>query len=337
MNANLRHAALAIVAVTGLTCLGGTAASTQDSIVGTWNGVIEQQPAGPASSYAAEFTFTSPTSGTSRYPSLNCGGTLSGGGSGGTYRFRESITYGRATPTTGGCIDGSVEIVLNGARMSIRWTGSWQGQSVVASGTLGRPGYTGKRFYHMFAKSWIDGPAITEPTWAARKISMDVNTEPRQASAGAAFDYKIYQAFGVETELVNGRIVSAVFTSGSRQQLANTTFGLRGEVHVTGETATVSPDKTRVVFERRIEGNPHIMIKAIDIAAAEAVARSWGLNLPATNIKIYSVLRLTVTADGATPDGEGSAFPTHSFWIRENQADRLFKVQRQVQPSQYFR
>jgi hypothetical protein len=197
-------------------------------------------------------------------------------------------------------------------------------------------GFTGKRFYRMFAKSWIDGPAITEPSWAARKIKMDVNVEPQQPMAGTAFDYKIYQSFDVEVEFVNGKIVSAVFIPGTKTQLANTTFGLRGEVRVTDYDPVVSPDKTRVLFQRRIEGNPHMMIKAADAAFAEAVARSWGLNLPATNIKIYNVLRLTVTADGATPDGEGSSFPTHYFWIREKQSDRRFKVQRQVQPSQYF-
>jgi putative transposon-encoded protein len=198
-------------------------------------------------------------------------------------------------------------------------------------------GYTGKRFYHMFSKSWIDGPAITEPSWAARKIKMDVNVEPQQALAGAAFDYKIYQSFGVETEFVDGKIVNAVFVPGSEQQLANTTFGLHGEVRVTINDVTVTSDKTSVVFKRRIEGNPHIIIKAVDMAFAEAVARSWGLNLPATDITIYSELRLTVTADGATPYGEGSSFPTHYFWIREKQSDRRFSVQRQVQPSQYFR
>jgi len=333
MHVGLRHSALAILAVTGLTCLGA-GVTAQDSIVGTWTGTIDQTG---APSYPGEFTFTSATSGTSRYPSLKCGGTLSGGQSGNTYRFRESITYGRATPTTDGCVDGNIEMVVTGDSMSFRWSGSWQGQSISASGRLSRPGYTGTRYHHMFVKSWIDGPAITEPTWAARKISMDVNTEPRQAAAGTAFDYKIYQEFGAETEFANGRIVNAIFTNGSKRALANTTFGLRGEVRVTTDSVTVSPDKTRAVFERRIEGNPNMLIKAADVAAAEAVARSWGWDLPATNIKIYNVLRLTVTATGATPEGEGSAFPTHFFWIRENQTDRLFKVQAQVQPSQYFR
>ncbi len=198
-------------------------------------------------------------------------------------------------------------------------------------------GYTGKRFYHMFAKSWINGKEITEPSWTARKIGLDVNFEPQQAMAGAAFDYKIYQSFGVEVEFVDGKIVNAGFIPGSDLELANTTFGLRGEVSVTRDDFKVSSDKASVVFERRIEGNPNMIIKAVDLAAAEAVARSWGLDLPATDIKIYNVLRLTVTADGATPYGEGSSFPTHYFWIREKQSDRRFWVQKQVQPSQYFR
>lgn len=336
MKTTLRYAALSLV-VLGGAVLAAAPDVAQTEITGTWTGVLNQTPAGTASAFQTEFVFTSAMSGTSRYPSLNCGGTLSGSGSGGRYRYTETITSRRATATTDGCIDGIVDITISGNTMHVQWSGSWQGERILAGGTLQRRGYTGKRFQHMFVKSWIDGPAITEGTWHARKISMDVNAEPRQAAAGTAFDYKIYQAFGAETEFADGRIVNAAFTSGSRQQLANTTFGLPGQVRVTNENVAISGDRTRVVFERRIEGNPHILIKAADLAGAEAIANSWGLNLPATNIRIYSVLRLTVTAESAIPEGEGSPFPTHDFWIRENQTDRRFKRQPQVQPSQYFR
>jgi hypothetical protein len=98
---------LAVIAAAGL-ILPAVPADAADSIVGKWVGTLYQQPAASSSSYPGEFVLTSPTSGTSRYPSLNCGGNLSGDESGGVYRFRESIVQGRATATTGGCIDGNI-------------------------------------------------------------------------------------------------------------------------------------------------------------------------------------------------------------------------------------
>ena len=109
-----------------------------DSIVGKWVGTLYQQPAGTSSSYQGEFTLTSPNSGTSSYPSLNCGGDLSGGESGGIYRFRESIVTRRVTPTSGGCIDGNIEMVASGDTMTFHWRGYWEGQNIVVSGTLRR-------------------------------------------------------------------------------------------------------------------------------------------------------------------------------------------------------
>jgi hypothetical protein len=108
-------------------------------IVGTWTGTVHQAGEPP---YPAEMTLTSPTSGSSSYSSLSCGGTLSGGvsgsGSSAAYRFRESITHGRATETTGGCIDGTIEMVVQGNSMQWSWSGSWQGKSYFASATLQR-------------------------------------------------------------------------------------------------------------------------------------------------------------------------------------------------------
>ena len=110
-------------------------ARAADPIVGTWSGTVDQPGAG---SYAAVMELTAPDGGSSDYPSLNCGGSLSGGGSGGVYNFRETITYGRATETSGGCIDGNIRMVLQGNRMFWEWTGSWQGESVYASGKFTR-------------------------------------------------------------------------------------------------------------------------------------------------------------------------------------------------------
>ena len=128
---------LAVIAAAGL-ILPAVSADAADSIVGKWVGTLYQQPAASSSSYPGEFVLTSPTSGTSRYPSLNCGGNLSGDESGGVYRFRESIVQGRATATTGGCIDGNIEMIVSGNTMTLRWSGSWNGQSYLVTGTLRR-------------------------------------------------------------------------------------------------------------------------------------------------------------------------------------------------------
>ncbi len=128
---------LAIIATASL-ILFAIPADAADSIVGKWVGALYQQPVASSSSYPGEFILTSPTSGTSRYPSLNCGGNLSGGESGGVYHFHESIVQGRATATTGGCIDGNIEMIVSGNTMTLRWSGSWNGQDYVVTGTLRR-------------------------------------------------------------------------------------------------------------------------------------------------------------------------------------------------------
>ena len=110
-------------------------ARAADPIVGTWTGTVNQAGYG---SYAVVLKITAPGGGSSDYPSLNCGGSLSGGGSGGVFNFRETITYGRATKTSTGCIDGNIRVVLQGDRIFWEWTGSWQGKSYYASGKLAR-------------------------------------------------------------------------------------------------------------------------------------------------------------------------------------------------------
>jgi len=128
----VKRACLAVLLALAAACVPPAAAQ---SIVGTWTGTVNQAGEPP---YPAEMTLTSPSSGSSNYSSLRCGGTLSGGGSGGAYRFRESITHGRATATSGGCIDGTIEMVVHGDSMQWSWSGSWQGKSYSASATLQR-------------------------------------------------------------------------------------------------------------------------------------------------------------------------------------------------------
>ena len=86
-----KMAFLAVVALGllyGCATEGGTSSRAADPIVGTWSGRVDQPGSNP---YQGVMTLSSPNGGRSSYPSLKCGGTLSGGG--------------RATATSGGCID----------------------------------------------------------------------------------------------------------------------------------------------------------------------------------------------------------------------------------------
>lgn len=136
--ARLVLVALLAVALLALECVVPSTA-VADSILGRWTGTVEQYPVGTSQTYTADMTLTSPTSGTIDYPSLNCGGTLSGGGSGGVYRFRESIRYGRVTSANpAGCFDGNIDMTVHGDTMTWQWSGSFEGQSYSVSGTLRR-------------------------------------------------------------------------------------------------------------------------------------------------------------------------------------------------------
>jgi hypothetical protein len=121
----------------GLVCLcfllfGWAAAIAQEA--GTWSGTVDQPGAG---SYGVTMTLDGQGGGTTSYPSLACGGTLSGGP--GTYF--EQITSNRAVPGgTSGCIDGNISVAVSGNTMSWSWSGSWEGQSYTASATLSRVG-----------------------------------------------------------------------------------------------------------------------------------------------------------------------------------------------------
>ena len=56
----------------------------------------------------------------------------------GVYRFKETITSGRATDTSGGCIDGQITMIRQGAIVEWQWSGSWKGKGYSASGTFYR-------------------------------------------------------------------------------------------------------------------------------------------------------------------------------------------------------
>ena len=121
----------------GLVCLcfllfGWAAAVAQEA--GTWSGTVDQPGAG---SYGVTMTLDGRGGGTTSYPSLSCGGTLSGGpGS-----YFEQITSNRAVPGgASGCIDGNISVSVSGDTMAWSWSGSWEGRSYTASATLNRVG-----------------------------------------------------------------------------------------------------------------------------------------------------------------------------------------------------
>ena len=199
-------------------------------------------------------------------------------------------------------------------------------------------GFTGKRVYRVVAKSWIDGDAITEAAWVARKIRLNVNVRPLGPELSDRFDYKLYQSLGAEVEFRNGKVIRAEFIPEWTSEKANTTFGLYGEVRRTEQVRVVARDGSEATFVRKIEGNPNQIIKAADLAFAEAVADAWRLNLPASDIRIYNVVELIVKGDTAELICAGSAFPTHDCWLQEDGgAPHPAKPQLQVQPSEFFK
>ena len=120
-----------------VTVLSPTAAATAQALAGTWSGTVTQADYG---SYPVTMVLSSNQEGTIDYPSSNCSGTLSGGPSGGSYIFTETITRGRASETTGGCVNGgTITMTMSGAdSMSWEWIGAFGAQTFRVSGTLSR-------------------------------------------------------------------------------------------------------------------------------------------------------------------------------------------------------
>src|SRR5690349_6106950 len=82
------------------------AASLTDAIVGNWVGTAAQPEQDP---YDVVLTFVSPRGGVSRYPGEPpCGGVLVGDRKGGSYEYKESITYNGTDEKSDGCISGTL-------------------------------------------------------------------------------------------------------------------------------------------------------------------------------------------------------------------------------------
>ena len=110
---------LMVIGLATLSFLAAAVPSRAQDPSGVWTGTVNQ-PGSRAGSYPMRMTLDSASGGSIDYPSLGCGGTLSGGGSAGVYRYTERITYGRER-----CIDGgTIHLVLSGDQAYWEWTGS---------------------------------------------------------------------------------------------------------------------------------------------------------------------------------------------------------------------
>jgi hypothetical protein len=124
---------LAALCLLSIAFLAAPAASQDPS--GVWTGIVSQ-PGSKSGTYPMRMTLNSASGGSIDYPSLGCGGSLSGGGSAGDYTYTERITYGRER-----CIDGgTIHLVLSGEQAYWEWTGSGEFASARLRRTSGGPG-----------------------------------------------------------------------------------------------------------------------------------------------------------------------------------------------------
>jgi hypothetical protein len=270
------------------------------------------------------------------FPSLGCGGTLApvGGGGSGTALYYENLEYGRDK-----CVQGlRVRLSRSGAG-TVSWAEVDGSGSALSYATLTRTaggGFTGTRAYHLTAKSWINGPAVTEVSVRGLKFQVESNREPLSPRPTGG-DFKLFQTFVVQVAFEDGEITEARFLPESIDQRAGPTYApvphpgvgmrmipLNGNVYVVDQGVQRSPDNQSVTFRRTVEGHPSMWIVVPD--AFDPVG--------STNFTpIRNTIEVTVTADGADPHGSGTAFPSHRFWI----GDQVFASLGQVQPSEYFR
>lgn len=112
----------------------------KDPLAGRWSGQLNQPVGGSQQYYQMNMQIDSPNNGRTDYPSLACGGALSGGPTGnGSYSYQETVTRGRATPEKGGCIDGQITVnFVDNDTIFVSWSGSYQGKTLTASGNLKR-------------------------------------------------------------------------------------------------------------------------------------------------------------------------------------------------------
>lgn len=133
------HRALASLAL--VVALGAGAANAADpTYMGTWAGTATDiQPTG-VTTYEVVMTLGR-IDGTIEYPSLNCGGRLTGIGQSTPYAFFiETINHGALDEAvnTNGCINGAITVRMMGDKLGWGWVGIYGGQSITATAVLSR-------------------------------------------------------------------------------------------------------------------------------------------------------------------------------------------------------
>ena len=221
-------------------------------------------------------------------------------------------------------------------RVNAEWTELLEGYITDAQTALDNQGFTGRKVYRMTAKSWVNGPAVTEMTIRGKKLRFEANNRPGGPYLNGNNDFKLFQTFTVQVDFVNGKVKKAEFLKDSLQQKAGSSIlipasstyhvpqvGLQGAIYVTNQKIDKAPDEGSVTYTRTVEGRPNLLIVYPDYFGPGS-----------TNFTpIYNTLTITVKSDG-DPDveGSGSAFPSHMFWL----GDELISEQDQVQPSEFF-
>jgi hypothetical protein len=130
-----------LLAACAMTAIVG-AARADDDIVGTWTGMLKQDDGEP---FPAQLTFVSPKGGVSRYPSSRCGGILSGGPTNQGYRYTETITWGLQGELENYCIDGTLDVTVEGDVLKYNWSRIWNGTATHTVGDLKRQSAGKKR------------------------------------------------------------------------------------------------------------------------------------------------------------------------------------------------
>ena len=119
------------------------AGGMQDGIIGAWAGQAAQPESEP---FEVRLTFVSPKGGVSRYPGdPPCGGMVVGDRKGESYEYQESITYGGTDEKTDGCLNGTMNLTVEGDTLKYQWTAQYNGQDYSATGDLKRQATRKKR------------------------------------------------------------------------------------------------------------------------------------------------------------------------------------------------
>jgi hypothetical protein len=125
-----------------LTCVpsGFAAAADEPAFVGTWVGEATDIQGDRVTKYPVIVTLGR-TSGTIEYPSLKCGGRLTGIGQSTPYVFFiETITHGGydAARNAEGCIPGAITVRTTDGKLGWGWVGVYDGRAISATAVLSR-------------------------------------------------------------------------------------------------------------------------------------------------------------------------------------------------------